>query len=82
MIQVDMTTPTPPIWHEDELILPTKKKKPAVPKSEAGREEISRPPTTILGTPSWTEFDFPKKKKKKRPVGRERLCALLCVNNL
>ena len=61
------------ICWEDELILPAKKKKKsAVPKPEVEEkvEEIEETPraTVLAAPPSWTEFDFPKRKKRKREV--------------
>ena len=51
------------------MILPAKKKKKAaVLKSEVVAEEDPQPALTALDTVNWAEFDFPKKKKKKRPV--------------
>jgi translation initiation factor 2 subunit 2 len=69
----DATPPTnaEPIQQEDELILPAKKKKKAaVAKSEVAVEpakEAPHPAATALGNVNWAEFDFPKKKKRKRP---------------
>lgn len=55
---------TPP---EDELILPAKKKKrSAAAKTEVERKEPSEIQRAAPVGPSWTELDFPPKKKRKR----------------
>ena len=56
---------------EEELVLPEKKKKrPALPISELDEPPSEEAPKTAaaLTTVSWAEFDFPKKKKRKREV--------------
>lgn len=58
----------------DELILPAKKKKrSAAAKTEVERKEPSEIQRAAPVGPSWTELDFPPKKKRKREVQQEIL---------
>ena len=62
---------------DDELVLPEKKprKRTAVQASEPEQKLLTEeaPKPAALVAASWGEFDFPRKKKRRREVGYGRV---------
>ena len=72
---------------EDELILPAKKKKSrsAVPVSEADLQpsgEEAPKAAILVAAASWSEFDFPKRKKKLRDVRKNFTLSLRSMSHV